>query len=141
MKGEDRLDMEIQIALSEKKPDFEVLRDLPSVKQLVDAHIANSPVKGPTVQIKQEALAADQFALVMRQLKYDEGAFEAWAHKCQTARSAAYYKKQEFKLGVHNDCMEAADDFDMMKTMLVTMVFQMIAMMLLKMMMSMAMTQ
>eukprot|EP00973_Karenia_brevis_P077649 10790638-Karenia_brevis.AAC.1 len=54
----------------------------------------------------------------MKQVKFDEGAFSAWEKKCQSAKSALYYKQQEHKLEVHNDCIEAAVDVDgmMMKT-------------------------
>ena len=100
------------MVLANKGTEFEPLRDLLTIKRLVDEHSGKMPIQSVTVSIKEDALLADQFALTMKQLKYDQQAFDTWSQKCISAKSAAYHKKLEFTLQVHKDCVQAAAHVD-----------------------------
>ena len=67
------------------------------MKGLVDNHLFNS---GPIVQSSNErdALVVDEFALLLKQLTYDQQVYETWQRKCRTIYGARDYAKPEMKL-------------------------------------------
>ena len=100
--------MEIEIAISEAEEGFDPVKDILTIRNIIDDHASLSPpISSPILAAKQDALLADQFTLLMKQLQYDQEAFKTWSRKCQTARASAYYKEMEFKLSAQGECKEA----------------------------------
>jgi len=107
--GSDQIDKEIQVVVMDKSDSFEPGTHLATLKALVDQHAMNTPLCGLDAQ--KEALDVDKFNLIMRQVKYDEIAAEIWIQKCSTAKSAQFFKKQDFRLEQKNLAKKEARAF------------------------------
>ena len=73
--GSEHIDMEVQVHLIDKSETFLPAQHIPTLKKLVDAHLIKS---GPSVQssTEKDALEVDEFALLMKQLKYGKAVHE-----------------------------------------------------------------
>ena len=67
--GSEHIDMEVQVHLMDKSETFLPAQHIPTLKRLVDTHLFKS---GPIVQssTQKDALEVDEFALLLKQLKY-----------------------------------------------------------------------
>ena len=95
--GSEHIDTEVQVHLLDKSETFLPAQHIPTLKGLVDAHLFKS---GPIVQssTQKDALEVDEFALLMKQLKYDQAVHETWQRKCRTIYGAREHAQQEMKL-------------------------------------------
>ena len=95
--GSEHIDTEVQVHFMDKSEAFLPAQHIPTLKGLVDAHLFKS---GPIVQsaTQKDALAADEFALLLKQLKYDQAVHETWQRTCRTIYGAREHAKQEMKL-------------------------------------------
>ena len=80
--GSEHIDREVQVHLMDKSETFNPAQHLPTLKGLVDKHLFHS---GPIVQSSNErdALVVDEFALLLKQLTYDQKVYETWQRKCR----------------------------------------------------------
>ena len=108
--GSEHIDMEVQVHLMDKSETFLPAQHIPTLKGLVDAHLFKS---GPIVQssTQKDALEVDEFALLLKQLKYDQAVHETWQRKCRTTSGAREHAKQEMKLNRRKKAMDAATLF------------------------------
>ena len=106
--GSDHVDMELQSMLLDKSEALDI-STIPTFKRLMDLHLFEAPVQQSTVQA--EAIAVDEFNLVMKQLRYDVQVFENWENKCLNVHSAREHSKQEHRLAQHKMCVESAQLF------------------------------
>ena len=81
----------------DKSETFQPAQHIPTLKALVDAHLFKS---GPIVQssTQKDALEVDEFALLLKQLKYDQAVHETCQQNCKTIYGAREHAKQEMKL-------------------------------------------
>ena len=95
--GSEHIDREVQVHLMDKSETFLPAQNIPTWKGLVDDHLFKS---GPIVQSLSEknALEVDEFALLLKQLTYDQQVYETWQRKCRTIYGARENAKQEMKL-------------------------------------------
>ena len=93
----EHIDTEVQVHLMDKSESFLPAQHVPTLKRLVDAHLFQS---GPIVQsaTQKDALAVDEFALLLKQLKYDQAVHETWQRKCRTIYGAREHATQEMML-------------------------------------------
>ena len=107
--GSEHIDLELQAAIMDQAEFFDPC-SLPSIKRIIDAHLFNAPM-GVEVVTSTEEIAADDFALLMKQLRWDADAFEVWTKKCSNVRTARYRKEQELKVQKKTACDRASDKF------------------------------
>lgn len=105
--GNETIDKELQVALMDKSDNFDPALHLPTLKGLVDKNAMDAPVQGMG-NSEKVAMELDSFNLLIRQLKYDQGAFEVWLAKCSTVQSAHHFKKQDFRLELKRQAMTGA---------------------------------
>ena len=106
--GSDHVDMELQSMLLDKNDALDI-STIPTFKRLLDMHLFSTPVQVSSVQA--EAIAVDEFNLVMKQIRYDVQVFENWEKKCGNVHSAREHAKQEHRLAQHQLCAESAQVF------------------------------
>lgn len=106
--GSDHIDVEVQAVLIEKSDSFQCT-NIPSLRKLVDKHMFEAPVKQP--QAQADAIAVDQFNLIMKQLKFDVTVFQNWEKKCSSVHAAREHARQEHRIAYRQTCLEAAKSF------------------------------
>ena len=107
--GCNHIDVELQAILLEKRDDFEVTKNVPMFKRIVEEHIMTAPVNMDCTT--QEKIEVDQFELFMTQLRYDCQVYGVWERKCATAMAARRHAELEFKLSQREKCKKAARNF------------------------------
>ena len=106
--GSDHIDVEVQSVLIDKNDAFQP-GQLPTLRRLMDSQLFDAPIKQASSQA--DAIAVDEFNLLLKQLKYDITVFENWSTKCANAQLSRGFAKQEHRLEQRRCCAEAAKNF------------------------------
>ena len=107
--GENSVDGELQALLMDKSDTFDVKRDCPSLRKLVEDHKFSKPVAMDTVE--EVSLQVDKFALIMKQLKYDVQVYTTWTRKVSSVKSAQEHQRHMWLLERRKRCLAVADQF------------------------------
>ena len=80
--GDESVAVEVAAVALDKDDNFNVVKDIAMFRTFVDEHQKKNPVKSLSLSTNEGAIDCDKFDLTMKQLKYDEAAFETWQKKC-----------------------------------------------------------
>lgn len=107
--GSEQIDMEVQSMLLEKADNFDVTQHIPTLKQLIGAHIFNAPTQRPPVELN--AIEVDNFNLMMKKVDYDVNVFQTWQKKCCNVHAAQDHARRAHRLEERKRHADAADLF------------------------------
>lgn len=77
-KGDAKVDVELESMIMDKNDSLDV-RQIPTLKRLLDEHVFSRPVAN--TQHQQESLTMDEFNLFVKQMEYDIQVFQTWEKK------------------------------------------------------------
>ena len=109
-KGADQhLDVELKVALIDKHEDYDPLVKIAVFKTLIDEQMITSraAVGEPSLS-KKMALDVDEFQLLMKHCNYDVQLHTVWIQKCYNVMGGREHAKQEWKLRLRTNLIDAA---------------------------------
>lgn len=109
--GDDRIDMELHAALLDKGDDFEIVKNMPSFKSLLDDSLFKAPVSSAQEESLRDALKRDEYDHLIKKLDYDCKVYEIWQKKCQGVTVARQHARQEHLVAQHKKCLQSVDNF------------------------------
>lgn len=109
--GDTKVMTELQLALAEKNCGF-VPRDLPTLNELMEAHVGGGPGAAPAVlSIEQAQIDKASYDLTLRQMQYDLQAFKVWKGKMHNFRSTVDHIKLQWRLKAYESNKIAVEHF------------------------------
>lgn len=107
--GDSAVKNEISCVLMDKSDNFDVKKDIPILKRLVDEQSFAKPVAA--TQIEEIQLQVDKFSLVKKQLDYDVQVYNMWSRKCSSVKSAQEHQRHMWLLQRRQRCEAAAQTY------------------------------
>jgi len=107
--GDSSVKNEISCVLMDKSDNFDVKKDIPILKRLVDEQSYAKPVA--STQIEEVQLQVDKFSLVKKQLDYDVQVYNTWSRKCSSVKSAQEHQRHMWLLQRRQRCEAAAQAY------------------------------
>ena len=107
-KGDAKVDVELESMIMDKNDSLDV-RQIPTLKRLLDEHVFSRPVAN--TQHQQESLTMDEFNLFVKQMEYDIQVFQTWEKKTVVAHTAREHAVFKWKRDSRQQSVSAAELF------------------------------
>jgi hypothetical protein len=106
--GDSKVTSELAMALADKADKF-VVRDIPTLAEIMDTHSGVAPVAAPfQMQVDKSELERSMFDLNLKQLEYDLQAWKVLDTKLGNYSSTVSALKTDWRLGAWKENLDAA---------------------------------